>query len=107
MAGGLHKSSFRRKIFIFYDKKKRCLNHGFNISKSGIHKVLKGKGKYRQKSGPKHYPKKVSTPVLISKVKSKIIIENPPTQRSLVNSFNTSLGTMNKIINVDLNLKKK
>ena len=23
--------------------KKRCLNHGFNISKSGIHKVLKGK----------------------------------------------------------------
>ena len=70
MDGGLHKSSFWRKIFIFYDKK-RCLNHGFNISKSGIHKVLKGKGEYRQalnsgqKSGPKHYPKKVGTPMIV------------------------------------------
>ena len=43
----------------------------------------------------------------ISKVKTKVIIENPPTQRSLENAFNASLGTMNKIINVDLNLKKK
>lgn len=92
--------------------KKRCETKGIKISKCKISNIINRKGKSHQsvllhgKKAPNEYPKKVRTVSNISKVRSLVTRENPPTQKSIANSLNTSVATVNKIINQDLQLKK-
>lgn len=91
---------------------KRCEMHGIKISKCKISNIINRKGKNRQslflhgKKTPNEYPKKVRTVSNVSKVKSLVTRENPPTQKSIAKSLDTSVATINKIINQDLQLKK-
>ncbi|KFM70262.1 hypothetical protein X975_07246, partial [Stegodyphus mimosarum] len=98
--------------YSYYVIQKRCKTHGIKISKSKISNIINRKGKNRQslllhgKKTPNEYPKKVRTVSNVSKVKAMVTSENPPTQRSIAKALNTSVATINKIINQDLQLKK-
>lgn len=91
---------------------KRCESHGFVISKASIGNIVNKKGKKRQigaSSGtkiPNKYPRKKRTSSTIAKVRCLMLKENPPSQRTVAKSLKCSVSTVNKMINVDLNLKK-
>ena len=53
-----------------------------------------------------NFLKKMRTVSNFSKVKTQVTSENPPTEKSFTKSLNTSIATINKIINQDLQLKK-
>lgn len=106
-------------IFALYEEeysysiiKKRCEKHGFNISTRKISDIINKKGKKRQslhltgKKVKNAYPTKVRTPLIISKVASHVLKENPTPQRTIAKSLNISIGTVNKIIKSDLKLIK-
>ena len=88
---------------------KRCEEHGVHISKGTISNIVNNKGKNRPillsggKKLPNSYPKRKRN---AAKVRSLILKENPATQRTVAKSLKCSVSTVNKIINVDLNLKK-
>jgi hypothetical protein len=92
--------------------KKRCENIGIKVSTFKISHILNLKGKKRQaifltgKKPKNDYPKKVCSSFNISKVSTHVLKENPTPQRTIAKSLGTSIGTINKIINKDLNLIK-
>lgn len=115
----LTKQWFEGCIYFFSEEKysyfviqKRCESHGFVISKASIGNIVKNKGKKRQIgswSGTKisnKYPRKKRTSSTIAKVRCLMLKENPPSQRTVAKSLKCSVSTVNKMINVDLNLKK-
>ena len=83
---------------------KRCKEKGLNISKNGIYCILIGKGKTRQaKSRGEVTPKKKQPPpsrtkVVVKKVKTLAIGENPGTQRAIARNVGTSYVTVKRII---------
>ena len=85
--------------------------HDIKISKSKISNIINGKGKncpslfLFQKEAPNKYLKKVRTVSNHFKVKT-MITGNPLFLKSVAKSLNTSITTINKIINQDLQLKK-
>lgn len=115
----LTKQWFEGYIYVLSEEKysyfviqKQCESHGFAISKASIGNIVNKKGKKCQigaSSGtkiPNKYPKKTWTSSTIAKVRCLMLKENPPSQRTVAKSLKCSVSTVNKMINVDLNLKK-
>jgi hypothetical protein len=90
---------------------KRCKAIGFSVSKYKIHNILKYKGfKSPQhclglEKKSKNRLRKSRSTETIQKVKKQITKEHPPTQRHLAISLGTSVSSINRIINKDLDLK--
>ena len=88
-----------------------CNMHGIKTSAGEISNIINRKGKDPQKlllhgkKTPNEYPKKVRTVTNLSKVKTLITRENPPTPKSIAKSLSTSVSTMIKTINRGLLLK--
>ena len=58
------------------------------------------------KKTPNKCPKKARTVSNLSKMNILVIRENPPTQKTIAKSLNTSVTALNKIISQNLHLRK-
>lgn len=92
---------------------KQCKKRGFIISRAGISRIINKVGKSREGLIPKGQkqanPRRPTsrTPDVIRSVKKFVSGSNPATQRSLATKVGISLGTVNTIINRDLQLEKR
>lgn len=90
---------------------KTCKEHNFDVSKTGIHRVLNSIGHARSgtiPAGRKHAnprPSTSRTPDVVRKVRVLATGSNPATQRAIANKVGTSVHTVNTIINRDLKLQ--
>lgn len=95
----------------YQDIIKTLKEDNISISKKGIYSILHDpKIKDLYKSASEKYKKKshtkiIRTPDVLEKVSKIINNENPPTQKSIANKFNTTQTTICKIIKNDLKLK--
>ena len=92
---------------------KRCKDEGMVVSKTGIHNILKNKGKQRNsnnnapKSMKKRQPQPCRTRDVVRKVKALVTGENPATQRAIASRVGTSQATVSRIVSQNLNLERR